>query len=301
MSASSSTDGFPEPQVCVVTGANSGIGRATAVFLAQCGYTVFGTVRSRSKADKLNTAAAAAGVMVDLVELDIADDRSVHDGFAEIFDRAGRVDHLVNNAGVGGNGVVEETTPERMLDVLNVDVCGGLRCIREVLPGMRERGAGTIVNITSVAGRIGAVAQAPYVASKWAFEGLSEQLAHELTPFGVRVAIVEPGVTKSSIFSKNVDMPNTTGAYGAHYERMFQMYAAGHVHATDAVEVARVVREAIETDAPRLRYQVSWGGRELVQGRAGMSDEAWVALGRAAPLDDYIEAFAGAFGLDLRT
>jgi len=284
-----------------VTGANSGIGRATAVHLAESGYTVWGTIRSRSKADKLNTAAAAAGVMVELVELDIADDESVCAGFAEILDRSGRVDHLVNNAGVGGNGVVEETTPARMLDVLNVDVCGGLRCIREVLPGMRERGAGTIVNITSVAGRIGAVAQAPYVASKWAFEGLSEQLAQELVPFGVRVAIVEPGVTKSSIFGKNMDAPNTSGAYAAHYERMFQMYAAGHVHATDAIEVARIVREAIESDAPRLRYQVSWGGRELVEGRARMTDEEWIALGRPAPLSEYIDAFAGAFGLDLRT
>jgi NAD(P)-dependent dehydrogenase (short-subunit alcohol dehydrogenase family) len=301
MSASSSPDGSPEPQVCVVTGANSGIGRATAVHLAESGYTVWGTVRSRSKADKLNTAASAAGVTVDLVELDIADDESVRAGFAEILDRTRRVDHLVNNAGVGGNGVVEETTPERMLDVLNVDVCGGLRCIREVLPGMRDRGAGTIVNITSVAGRIGAVAQAPYVASKWAFEGMSEQLAHELAPFGVRVAIVEPGVTKSSIFSKNTDAPNTSGAYAAQYERMFQMYAAGHVHATDAVDVARVVREAIETDSPRLRYQVGWGGRELVEGRARLTDEEWVALGRAAPLDEYVEAFAEAFGLDLRT
>jgi len=284
-----------------VTGANSGIGRATAVHLAESGYTVWGTIRSRSKADKLNTAAAAAGVIVELVELDIADDESVRAGFAEILDRSGRVDHLVNNAGVGGNGVVEETTPARMLDVLNVDVCGGLRCIREVLPGMRERGAGTIVNITSVAGRIGAVAQAPYVASKWAFEGLSEQLAQELVPFGVRVAIVEPGVTKSSIFGKNMDAPNTSGAYAAHYERMFQMYAAGHVHATDAIEVARIVREAIETDAPRLRYQVSWGGRELVEGRARMTDEEWIALGRPAPLSEYIDAFAGAFGLELRT
>ncbi|HZI45943.1 MAG TPA: SDR family oxidoreductase, partial [Ilumatobacter sp.] len=297
MSASSSPDGSPEPQVCVVTGANSGIGRATAVHLAESGYTVWGTIRSRSKADKLNTAAAAAGVIVELVELDIADDESVRAGFAEILDRSGRVDHLVNNAGVGGNGVVEETTPARMLDVLNVDVCGGLRCIREVLPGMRERGAGTIVNITSVAGRIGAVAQAPYVASKWAFEGLSEQLAQELVPFGVRVAIVEPGVTKSSIFGKNMDAPNTSGAYAAHYERMFQMYAAGHVHATDAIEVARIVREAIESDAPRLRYQVSWGGRELVEGRARMTDEEWIALGRPAPLSEYIDAFAGAFGL----
>ncbi len=284
-----------------MTGANSGIGRATSVHLAEAGYNVFGTVRARSKADKLNAAAETAGVTIELVEVDIADDASVHAGFAEILERTGGVDHLVNNAGVGGNGVVEETTPERMLDVLNVDLCGPLRCIREVLPGMRERGTGTIVNITSVAGRIAAVAQAPYVAAKWAFEGMSEQLAQEVIPFGVRIAIVEPGVTKSSIFRKNTDAPNTSGVYAAQYERMFQMYAAGYVNATDAIEVAQVVREAIETDSPKLRYQVSWGGRELVEGRQRMSDEEWLALGREGPLTEYIDAFQRTFGLDLAT
>lgn len=283
----------------MVTGANSGIGRATALHLAKAGHTVIGTVRSVAKADKLSAAADAAGVTVDLVELDIASDDSVHDGFAQIFERAGRVDHLVNNAGIGGNGVVEETSPERFLEVMNVDLCGGVRCIQQVLPGMRERGTGTIVNITSVAGRIGAIAQAPYVAAKWAFEGISEQLAVEVASFGVRVAIVEPGVTKSSIFGKNTDVKNDTGAYGAQYDRMLQMYAAGYHHATDADEVAAVIRHAIETDDPKLRYQVSWGGNELVHGRAAMSDETWVALGAIPEMSDYIAAFRDAFGLDM--
>lgn len=287
--------------IAVVTGANSGIGRATALHLAAAGYRVFGTVRSVARADKLAAAAEQAGVSVELVELDIADDASVRDGFAEIIGRAGRVDHLVNNAGVGGNGAVEETMPARFLEVLNVDLCGQVRCLQQVLPGMRERGAGTIVNVTSVAGRIGAIAQGPYVAAKWALEGISEQLAVEVAGFGVRVAIVEPGVTKSSIFGKNTDLPNETGAYTAQYERMFQMYAAGYLHATDASEVAAVIRHAIETDDPKLRYQVSWGGRELVEGRRAMSDEDWVALGRATSLDEYLDAFEAAFGLDMRT
>jgi NAD(P)-dependent dehydrogenase (short-subunit alcohol dehydrogenase family) len=287
--------------VAVVTGANSGIGRATALHLAAVGYRVFGTVRSVAKADKLLAGAERAGVSVELVELDIADDRSVHDGFAEIRGRAGHVDHLVNNAGIGGNGVVEETSASRFLDVLNVDLCGQVRCLQQVLPGMRERGSGTIVNVTSVAGRIGAIAQGPYVAAKWALEGISEQLAVEVAAFGVRVAIIEPGVTKSSIFGKNTDVPNGTGAYAAQYERMFQMYAAGHVHATDAGEVAEVIRHAIETDEPRLRYHVSWGGRELVEGRRSLPDEDWVALGRIDTLDAYLAAFEAAFGLDMRT
>ena len=284
-----------------MTGANSGIGRATALHLAEHGYTVVGTVRSVDRAEKLIAEADRREVTVELAEMDIASDDSVDRAFARIADTAGPVDHLVNNAGVGGNGTVEETSAERFLDVMNIDLCGATRCAQAVLPHMRERGSGTIVNVTSVAGRIGAIAQAPYVAAKWALEGISDQLAIELAPFGIRVAVIEPGITKSSIFGKNTDAPNETGAYGPQYERMLQMYAAGYHHATDASEVAAVIRHAIETDEPRLRYQVSWGGPEIVNGRRAMSDEDWVALGTIPTLEGYIEGFQAAFGVDLRT
>ena len=287
--------------VAVVTGANSGIGRATALHLAEHGYTVYGTVRSVDRAGKLLDEAAGRGVAIELAELDIADGESVHDSFADILDRAGRIDHLVNNAGVGGNGAVEETSAARYLDVMNIDLCGATRCIQAVLPQMRKRGSGTIVNVTSVAGRVAAVGQAPYVAAKWALEGVSEQLAMEVAGMGIRVAIVEPGVTRSSIFGKNIDLPNETGAYGPHYERMMQMYAAGAANATDPTEVGEVIRHAIETDDPKLRYQVSWGGAEMVSGRAAMSDEDWVALGRIESLADYVSAFTDRFGIDIST
>lgn len=287
--------------VSVVTGANSGIGRATTLHLAEAGHDVYGTVRSVERAAKLRDASADRGLEIHLVELDIADDESVRDGFAEIMQRAGRVDHLVNNAGVGGNGVVEESTPERLLDVMNIDLCGAVRCLQAVLPGMRERGNGTIVNVTSVAGRLAAIAQAPYVAAKWALEGVSEELAIEVAPFGVRVAIIEPGVTKSSIFGKNTEMPNESGVYERQYQRMMQMYAAGYVHASDAHEVAEMIRHAIETDEPTLRYPVSWGGRGIVDGRRAMSDEEWVELGRIESLDEYIAAFEHHFGIDITT
>src|SRR6478735_2649574 len=262
--------GESQQPIAVVTGANSGIGRATAIHLASTGSRVFGTVRSVGKADKLRAMAADAGVEIELVELDIADDASVAEGFAQILDTAGRVDHLVNNAGVGGNAVAEECPTSLYLDVMNVNLCGAVRCLQQVLPGMRSRRAGAIVNITSVTGRIAALAQSPYVTSKWAFEGLSEGLAQELAPFGIRVVIVEPGVTKSAIFAKNVDAPETSGGYEMHYRRLFNFYAAGMASATDPFEVARVVHEAVTTDRPQLRYAVSWGGSEIIDGRAAM-------------------------------
>ena len=288
--------------ISVVTGANSGIGRATAIHLAQHGHAVYGTVRSIDKAAKLQSMAADAGVEITLVALDVADDESVHAGFARILgETEGRIDVLVNNAGVGGNGVAEECPPSTYLEIMNVNLCGAVRCLQQVLPGMRAHSSGAIVNITSIAGRIAALAQSPYVASKWAFEGLSEGLAQELAPFGIRVVIIEPGVTKSAIFAKNIDAPNHTGAYDAHYRRLFQFYAAGHAHATDPFEVGRLIHHAITTETPQLRYAVSWGGPEIVAGRQAMSDETWVSLGAYPDDADYYAAFQAAFGLDLST
>lgn len=133
MSTSTSTP------VAVVTGANSGIGRATALHLAQHGYTVFGTVRSLNKADKLLTKASELGVTIELVEMDVADDDSVRSGFADIMRKVSQIDVLVNNAGIGGNGVTEECTPAQYHESFNVNVVGAIRCTQQVLPGMRAR------------------------------------------------------------------------------------------------------------------------------------------------------------------
>jgi NAD(P)-dependent dehydrogenase (short-subunit alcohol dehydrogenase family) len=286
--------------VAVVTGANSGIGRAIAIHLATKGYRVFGTVRRLASAEKLLAMASAAGTTVELVEMDVADDASVRTGIADVLDQAGRIDVLVNNAGIGGdNGVVEEVPTAVFLDVMNVNLCGAVRCAQAVLPGMRERRAGAIVNITSIVGRFGAVGQASYVASKWALEGVSEELALELAAFGIRVVVVEPGVTKSAIFAKNVGAANETGAYDAHNRWMFQFYAAGIPQATDPFEVAEVVYEAVTTDKPQFRYTVSWGGDEIVNGRSRMSDEEWIALGATDDDDEYYRRFEAAFGLSI--
>ena len=126
------------------------------------------------------------------------------------------------------------------------------------------------------------------------------KLAQELAPFGIRVVIIEPGVTKSAIFAKNIDAPNQSGAYDTAYRRLFQFYAAGLANATDPTEVGAVIHHAVTTDSPQLRYPVSWGGHELIDGRRNMSDADWVALGSIDHDDAYYDAFNAGFGLDLR-
>lgn len=289
-------------QVVVVTGANSGIGRATAIAFAQAGYRVFGTVRALAKADKLLVKARDTSVAdrLTLVEMDVAVSASVEAGFREIFAATDHVDVLVNNAGVGGNAVTEECPIDTYNEVFNINHNGSVRCIQAVLPGMRARKSGTIVNVSSVVGKITAMAQSPYYVSKWAVEGMSEGLAQEVAPFNIRVAIVEPGVTRSSIFGKNIDAPNQTGAYDAHYRRLFAFYAEGIAKATPAEEAAATILEAVTTKTPRLRWRCSWGADELIAAREAMSDERWVALGRHQDDESYYTEFAEMFGLDIR-
>jgi NAD(P)-dependent dehydrogenase (short-subunit alcohol dehydrogenase family) len=285
--------------VSVVTGSNSGIGRATAVHLAAQGHEVWATMRNLDSAAKLTALADEAGVEVRLAAMDIASDGSVADALGSVLAEAGRIDNLVNNAGVGGNAVTEECPVELYEQVMNVNLYGAIRCIQAVLPQMRGRGSGCIVNISSVVGRMCHVGQSPYYVSKWAMEAMSEGLAHEVAPFGVRVAIIEPGITRSAIFAKNVDAPNATGAYDTHYRRMFQFYSAGIPQATPAEEVGAVVHRAITTDRPQLRYACSWGGPEAVAGRAAMSDEDWVALGAHTDDAAYYADFRKHFGVDI--
>lgn len=286
--------------VAVVTGSNSGIGRAAAVDLASRGWTVYGTMRSLDKGEKLAKMADAAGVVVHPVVCDVTDTASVNAAIEKILDEAGQIDVLVNNAGVGGNATVEECSIDRYAEIMDVNLYGSVRCIQAVLPSMRERGSGTIVNITSVIGRFAAIGQAPYVASKWAAEGMSEELAHELAPFGIRVAIVEPGIVKTAIMAKNIDAPNETGAYENHYARLFDFYANGLQNPGQPSEVAETIYEAVTTDEPKLRWTCGWGGEALTAAKQGVvSDEDWVALGAVETNAEYRARFTEIYGLDI--
>ena len=284
--------------VALITGANSGIGRATAIGLASRGWTVYGSMRSLDKGEKLMAMAGAADVAVHPLVCDVTDTDSVNRAAAEVTDAAGQIDVLVNNAGVGGNGVTEETSIAYYQEIMDVNLYGPIRGIQAVLPQMRARQSGCIINVSSIAGVIAAIAQSPYVASKWALEGLTEGLAQEVAAHGIRVALIEPGLVKTAILPKNTDAPNASGAYGSAYQRMFDFYAAGLKAPGLPAEVAEVIFEAATTDEPKLRYTCGWGGSELTRNRPLMSDEEWVALGA---LDDheYAIRFNELFGLDI--
>jgi NAD(P)-dependent dehydrogenase (short-subunit alcohol dehydrogenase family) len=285
--------------VAFITGANSGIGRAAAVDLAARGWTVYGSMRSLDKGAKLEAMANEAGVTVNPVVCDVSDTDSVNAAIAEVTAASGGIDVLVNNAGIGGNGVTEETPIDLYAEVMDVNLYGAIRCAQAVLPQMRERGDGCIINVSSIAGVIAAIAQSPYVASKWALEGLTEGLAQEVAPFGIRVALIEPGIVMTAIMAKNTDAPDATGAYGAHYRRLFGFYEKGLQTPGRPDEVAEVIYAAATDDPPRFRYTCGWGGDELSSHRPAISDEDWIALGAIEDDAAYAARFAELFGLDI--
>jgi len=285
--------------VALITGANSGIGRSAAVDLAAKGWTVYGSMRSLEKGEKLAAMCADAGVEVHPVVCDVTDTDSVNRVVAQVTEVAGQIDVLVNNAGIGGNGVLEETPLDDYQNVMDVNLYGVIRGVQAVLPQMRERGSGCIINVSSIAGVIAALAQSPYVASKWALEGLTEGLAQEVAPHGVRVALIEPGIVKTAIMAKNTEAPNASGAYDAAYRRLFNFYANGLADPGHPSEVAAVIYEAATAEEPKLRYTCGWGGTELIAGKAKMSDEDWVALGAIESDAEYAARFKEMFDLDI--
>src|SRR5215468_35165 len=190
------------PRIAVVTGTSSGIGLATALELARKGHRVFAGMRNLGKAQPLREAAAKEGLPVEVLELDVNSQASVERAFAAA--RAhGPVDVLVNNAGIGGATPLELTPEAEHRAMFETNYFGAIRCIQAVLPEMRERKAGAIVNITSIAGLVATPNQIAYSASKWALECLGEALAHEVRRFGIRVVNIEPGVVMTSIFENS--------------------------------------------------------------------------------------------------
>jgi NAD(P)-dependent dehydrogenase (short-subunit alcohol dehydrogenase family) len=287
-------------QSVLITGANSGIGRSTAVRLAAAGYRVFAAMRDTGKADKLLGLVEQAGAKVEPIQLDVTDAASVESAFAHVHDQTDGLDVLVNNAGVGWNATVEDVDIDAARGVFETNYWGVIRCTQAALPAMRERGSGHVVNVSSIAGRIAAIGQVVYASSKWALECLSENLAQEVAPFGIRVSIIEPGVTRTAILPKNIGYPEPT-AYTSAYERMLQFYAKGIDANVPADAVAETIHGALDDDSGTLRYTCAWGGEELSRGRAALDDAQWVELGRAGSDEAYYKEFERAFGLDLRT
>jgi NAD(P)-dependent dehydrogenase (short-subunit alcohol dehydrogenase family) len=232
--------------VALVTGASTGIGRAAASALVEAGYRVVGTSRRAAEVAPL------AGVT--FVDLDVADDESAADAVGWVIERFGRIDVLVNNADVGSAGAAEERSLAQDRHVFEVNVFGMLRMTKAVLPHMRARGAGRIINVSSVLGLIPAPYGAVYAASKHAMEGYSESLDHEVRRYGVRVLLVEPAYTKTGFDSGITEPDAPLPAYATQRRVAAEVLSAGISNGDDPAVVARVIVKAATDPKPKTRY-----------------------------------------------
>ena len=240
--------------VALVTGASTGIGRATARLLASSGYRVFATARTPEAEATLRQDGS-----MEVLRLDVGDEAAVTRTVHEVLDRAGRVDALVNNAGYALVGATEDLTRDLLRRQFEVNVFGAMQLCREVLPSMRARRSGRIVNVSSLAGRVSVPMMGAYCASKFALEAFTDALRVEARPFGVGVALVEPGPVVTE-FQRNAlavsrDVLTSDSVYRSVYRSYVDSFFEMGRGATPE-RVARVIRRALNAGRPRSRYRV---------------------------------------------
>ena len=282
--------------VALVTGTSSGIGLATAAHLARQGQEVWAGVRNPATATDLQQTLERDALPIRVISLDVDDPVSVQLAVDEVHDKSGRIDVLVNNAGIGGGGPIEDVPVDWAQSLFETNYFGVVRMIQAVLPRMRQRRSGTIVNVSSIAGRLAIAGHGHYSAVKHALEAMSEALAQEVQRFDIRVAIVEPGVVVTPIFSKARRFADPASPYFDHVRRLLLLYQKQMPHAAQPADVARVIHEAVTTEAPRLRWLVGDDARLLVAGRQRTSDEEYVAGGRAMSEEEYLDELRRRYG-----
>ena len=281
----------------LITGTSRGIGLETALAFARTGHTVVATMRNPSASPELAEIASHEQLPISIYTMDVDSDSSVSSATAAIQQNHGPVDVLVNNAGIERAGSVEELPLAEFKAAMETNYFGAIRCIQAVVPSMRQRRSGCIINVTSVAGRIASAPLTPYMASKWALEALTEGLAGEMKMFNVRVAMIEPGIIDTSM-ARSIGSSTLTSPY-PHRERFASIFRAALKHPTPPSLVAQKIREVAESDSWQLRHPVGPDAVPFLQWRSRMSDEEWVAY-NASDDETYYKNFERDFGLDAR-
>lgn len=266
-------------KVVVITGTSTGLGISLAVQAAQAGHKVYATMRDLAKKEALETAAANAGVALDILQLDVQDSASVNLAVQTVIATEGRIDTLINNAGAGFVRTTEQASEQDIQWVMDVNFMGVVRCTKAVIPHMRLARAGHVITISSVGGLVGQPFNEIYCAAKFAVEGYSEALACYVTPnFGVHFTTVEPGGIKSE-FAANVlkHVEQTGGMLDDEYLPILKRYiggaqnrqGAGDIYQT-ADEVAAVVVECMASDTPPIRLRTSKWSEDFTRFKTGL-------------------------------
>jgi NAD(P)-dependent dehydrogenase (short-subunit alcohol dehydrogenase family) len=279
----------------LITGTSKGIGYDATLLLARAGHDVIATMRNPSASD-LEKVAKDATLPVTVMSMDVDDDASV----ADVFDDVGpSIDVLVNNAGIYSINAVEDESLDQFRQVMETNYFGAVRCVKQVLPTMRQRGSGCIVNITSIAGRIAFAATSAYNASKFALEAFTECLAQEAKGLGIRVALVEPGIIDTAMATTNLPQYDEDTIY-PHGRRIHAFFTDPQKGVASPALVGEMIRYVIESGDQRLRYPVGPDALPFLGWRSAVSDEDWVGIGGLKDDADYFQRVFTDTGLDLR-
>ena len=268
-------------KVAVVTGCSSGIGHQISLILARNGFTTYATMRNLQKGSDLKSIAEDEKLPLHFTQLDVTDENSVKRAIQTIYDEAGRIDLLVNNAGYGLTGAFEDLSIDEIKTQYETNVFGLIRTTQAVLPIMRKQRSGLIVNISSGAGRFGFPTGSAYVSTKFAVEGLTESMSYEVEPFGIKVILIEPGAIKtnffnSSVLAKKSQDPNSP--YAPLMTGMKNSIDKVMENASTPQYVAEVVFDAVTNENPKLRYLAGKDVEQWVDAKMKMSDEDFVNM-----------------------
>ena len=261
-------------KVAIVTGSSSGIGFETSLALAREGYFTYATMRDTAKSDKIKEIAKKENLKISILELDVDDENSAKTAIAQILDQKQRIDVLINNAGWGLWGCVEDVSVDEFKEQFETNFFSIIRLIQEVAPTMRKQDSGTIVNVSSVVGRIGFPASPAYISSKFALEGLSESLRFEFAPFGIDVIIIEPGVIKTD-FMKNMKMAKKSELDTVYKDITTKVVSGVKMMAemgTPPKEVANTIVKAIKDEKPLPRYVVGNDASMFLEAKKSKTD-----------------------------
>ncbi len=263
--------------VVLITGCSSGFGKLAALEFARRGDTVYASMRNTSKAGALQDAAKAEKLEVSVVELDVTKKASADRAVKDVAAKAGRLDVLVNNAGIGSHGPIEDFDDDEVQAIFDTNLMGVIRTTRAALPTMREQGSGRIINVSSLAGKVTAPFGGIYSASKHALEAISDALYYELHPFGIQVSIVEPGGFETEIGNNSHPAKRfTEGSAYVQLERRFAEASSrlpGTGGGADAQIVANVIVDAAKAAEPKRRYLVGQDAELIGQLHKQQSDE----------------------------
>ena len=265
-----------EKRVAIVTGSSSGIGFEISLMLARNGLTTYATMRDLHKSSTLKSIADKEKIPLRYVQLDVTDDMSVKQAIETIVNESHNIDILINNAGYGLSGALEDLLIDEIKLQFDTNFFGLIRATQAVLPIMRNHGSGIIVNISSGLGRFGIATSSAYASSKFAVEGLTESMSYELEPFGIKTILVEPGIIKTNFIKAAVLAQKSKDPNSPYFQFMNNMDEGMKklIENSESPEyVARVVLDAINDSNPKLRYLAGKDVEHIMEIKNKMSDE----------------------------